>query len=802
MSDLAPLKHVPNLQTLDCSGTQVSDLAPLKHVPNLQSLNCSKCRLSSIPEGFWTKSSLTEVVLYQTHIPNIPAEVLSQQAREDCLESLRAHLGDLDAGTESMPDVKLMVLGNGRVGKTQICRRLRGEDYDDKVESTHGIIVTSAPLFRSEGGDAVRLQIWDFGGQDIYHGTHALFMRSRAIFAAVWIPEAEKIAEHRHGGFLFRNQPLAYWLEYIRHFGGTDSPVVILQTRCDAAEDEAVRPPISDELLGAFRPPPKILHYSAKTDRGRPSLDDGLSQSVEWLRKQEGIAVIGAGRAKVKRRIEDMRDADAAQPPLERVHRTISYEQFLVFCNEAGGISDPTQLLSYLHNAGAVFHREGLFENRIVIDQSWALEAIYAVFHREKCYRKLLRQDGRFTRTDLAEWIWDEAGYGVAEQELFISMMQSCGICFQFLRASSDGLIEAKYIAPDLLPAKPESEIAQKWDADRPIEKAAFDYAMLAPALIRGLISRIGSQAGINADYWRDGVYVYEEGTGSRGLIEQKITGLWQGQITIRTQRGQAGVLLERLVKLVEEEERRTGVTSSNKETPPGGITGRMAVTEAPDKMEIVAAVKFTQEPVPKPEYFVSYAWGDVTPEGRTRESAVDHLCEAAEKRGVRIARDKKTLGLGDRISKFMQRLGRGDRVFIVLSQKYLKSPYCMYELFEVWRNCRQDDNEFLSRIRVYTLPDAKIWSPLERAQFAIYWKEESKKLEALVNEHGPEILGDKDYHQYKLMKDFSHHIGDILTTVADILQPRSFEEFEKYGLDDWPNEDSENGFTSPDKTS
>ena len=32
-----------------------------------------------------------------------------------------------------MPDVKLMVLGNGRVGKTQICRRLRGEDYDDKV---------------------------------------------------------------------------------------------------------------------------------------------------------------------------------------------------------------------------------------------------------------------------------------------------------------------------------------------------------------------------------------------------------------------------------------------------------------------------------------------------------------------------------------------------------------------------------------------------------------------------------------------------------------------------------------------
>ena len=78
-------------------------------------------------------------------------------------------------------------------------------------------------------------------------------------------------AEHRHDGFLFRNQPLGYWLEYIRHFGGTDSPAVIVQTRCDTAEDEQVRPPVSDELLGAFRPPPKILHYSAKNDRGRPN---------------------------------------------------------------------------------------------------------------------------------------------------------------------------------------------------------------------------------------------------------------------------------------------------------------------------------------------------------------------------------------------------------------------------------------------------------------------------------------------------------------------------------------------------
>jgi hypothetical protein len=63
-------------------------------------------------------------------------------------------------------DVKLMILGNGRVGKTQICRRLRGESFDEAVPSTHGIQVSSlslAPVFDAPGP----LKIWDFGGQDM-----------------------------------------------------------------------------------------------------------------------------------------------------------------------------------------------------------------------------------------------------------------------------------------------------------------------------------------------------------------------------------------------------------------------------------------------------------------------------------------------------------------------------------------------------------------------------------------------------------------------------------------------------------
>ena len=389
LSDLTPLKGLPNLQSLCCRDTRVSDLTPLMDLPKLQSLDCSNCRLSATPNEFWMKSSLTNVVLSRAGLRGVPAEVLSQYASDDCLKSLRAHLQDLESGKEPMPDVKLMVLGNGRVGKTQICRRLRGEPYDDDVESTHGIIVTSAPLPGRKRSTRGRLQIWDFGGQEIYHGTHALFMRSRAIFAAVWIPEAETMLEHRHGDFMFRNQPLGYWLEYIRHFGGADSQTLIVQTRCDKADDEKARPPASDELIDAFKPPPKILHYSAKKNRGRASLNDALSQSVEWFKKKEGIAVIGKGRAKVKRKIDEMRDADTTKPPRERLHRTISHKEFLTLCDEAGGISEPAAIPAPICTTPArSFTARTCSTTVSSVDQGWVLEAIYAVLHREKCVRQ------------------------------------------------------------------------------------------------------------------------------------------------------------------------------------------------------------------------------------------------------------------------------------------------------------------------------------------------------------------------------------------------------------------------------
>jgi internalin A len=133
--------------------------------------------------------------------------------------------------------------------------------------------------------------------------------------------------------------------------------------------------------------------------------------------------------------------------------------------------------------------------------------------------------------------------------------------------------------------------------------------------------------------------------------------------------------------------------------------------------------MQFAQERTAQREYCVSYAWGDTTPEGAEREAIVDRLCAAAEQRGVPVLRDKHVLGLGESISNFMQRIGRGDRVFVVLSDKYLRSSYCMFELFEVWRNSRADRAEFLNTVRAFTLPGATISTALERLPYADHWR-------------------------------------------------------------------------------
>jgi internalin A len=132
-----------------------------------------------------------------------------------------------------------------------------------------------------------------------------------------------------------------------------------------------------------------------------------------------------------------------------------------------------------------------------------------------------------------------------------------------------------------------------------------------------------------------------------------------------------------------------------------------------------------------------------------------------------------------------MQKLGAGDLVFVILSKKYLKSPYCMYELWEVWRNCKPEGEEFRNRIRVFRLPDAKMMTASERVRCAKYWDRQFKSLDTKLRKDGPALLGQSDFTRYKLMQEFASHVGDMLGLIADTRLPKTLEEFRMYGFGD-----------------
>ena len=780
------LKGLTALTSLNLADNGIGDLSPLASLRNLRDINLSGCHLDHDVPAFWMLPSLEKAILHDASLPGVPIEVLSEHSNNNCLDRLRAHFADFTGDDVAVGDVKLMILGNGRVGKTQICRRLRGESFDETVPSTHGIQVSSLPLAPRGRDTPVTLKIWDFGGQDIYHGTHALFLKSRAVFLLVWTPQSEAEQFHTHGGFTFRNQPLAYWLAYVRTFGGARSPVLVIQTQCDRPEDER-EAPLPPGALDGFGYK-KFLHYSAKGDgthaRGHAALEETLLDAVQWMRDNQSVARIGPGRAAVK---------EALEAKLEAGQRLISHQGFLNLCGEIertgkGRVSKPELLLDYLHHAGTVFYRQGLFGDQIILDQAWALEAVYAVFDRaSRSFKKIARNHGRFRRSELAEWVWQQ--HGAPEQELFLSFMQQCGICFTIDRENRDKRVEAEYIAPDLLPARSDDETQKRlklvWDDASPDAEAVLTFALLPPGLMRALIARIGGDAGLAAEYWRDGVCFYDAQTASRALIEQRWTEGWAGEVHIATQRGQAGVLLQRLIGLVENDHISLGARASGKKVT--GIEPKAEARDDPNAKADETPVRPGHEPSTRFEYFVSYALGDDTAEGMAREAVVDRLCAEAVGRGKTIIRDKTEIRIGDRISTFMDRIGKGavnGRVCIVLSDRYLRSAYCMHELFDVWRNCREDGATFIDRTRIFVSPCARIATAVERAQYVIYWQGRFKEVDDLIRQHGQFVLSDKDNAEFRLMSRFASETANVLQLVQDILRPRLFDEYVEHVFD------------------
>jgi len=181
-------------------------------------------------------------------------------------------------------------------------------------------------------------------------------------------------------------------------------------------------------------------------------------------------------------------------------------------------------------------------------------------------------------------------------------------------------------------------------------------------------------------------------------------------------------------------------------------------------------------EPASKGRIYVSYAWADET--DPARDDLVNRLVDDAAKSGITIERDRNSMSVGDSIEDFMEEIGAADRIVVILSEKYMRSPFCMFELYRIWMEAAGKKDRFTERIAVFVLEDAAVWTIEDRVAHTRYWQTRYRDAEAYLSD-----MGADDRVAHSRMKMFAIHVGDILASITNMVLPQNYQELREFAL-------------------
>lgn len=156
---------------------------------------------------------------------------------------------------------------------------------------------------------------------------------------------------------------------------------------------------------------------------------------------------------------------------------------------------------------------------------------------------------------------------------------------------------------------------------------------------------------------------------------------------------------------------------------------------------------------------FLSYSWKDDSIANDIYDYFKDNL-------DIELHRDKIDIGFCGSIKEYMQSIGDMDYTILLISDAYLKSENCMYEVLEVMRDRRYKDKIFPAVI------STQIYSPIGRARYVKFWKEKFDELYQELREIEPHEMGTLG-NDLKRLEDIKNNIATFLDTVADMNNPR-----------------------------
>lgn len=159
---------------------------------------------------------------------------------------------------------------------------------------------------------------------------------------------------------------------------------------------------------------------------------------------------------------------------------------------------------------------------------------------------------------------------------------------------------------------------------------------------------------------------------------------------------------------------------------------------------------------------FFSYAWGI------ERESFIDGLYKYLKEEGFNVIRDKMDLGYKGLISDFMSKIGTGRIVIVAITDKYLKSEYCMYELYELFRNCRFEKQQLIKRMFPVKVENINLARPTVISSYINYWINLEREWESLITNTSTRI-SEEQHIRYRRIKKIATELGSLLDLLSDM---------------------------------